>query len=80
LKIGDSKTLDDALSVFADFLVKGKIVETCSSTVRIGEDKYVFKVKGCLWAKQVYAEQTLGMLIVLVLSWQWLCTRSSKDK
>jgi hypothetical protein len=60
LKIGNSKTLEEALSAFADFLVKDKIVEACS-TERIGEDKYIFKVKGCMWAKKVHARYKMRL-------------------
>lgn len=53
LKLVSSKTLDEALQNFADFLIKAKVVGACSFE-KIGKDKYTFKVDNCIWAGHIH--------------------------
>lgn len=55
LKIGNSETFEEALMNFTDFLVKGKIVKACNFE-KIDEEKYIFKVEGCIWAGKVHKQ------------------------
>ena len=56
LKLGKSKTFEEAVSAFADFLVRSKIAKKC--TLEKGDiDKYVFRVEGCIWASKVHNRQ-----------------------
>ena len=53
LKLEKSKTFEEAVSVFTDFLVRSKIVDYCTlKTVNSG--KYVFRVEGCIWSGKVH--------------------------
>ncbi len=54
IAIVTSKTLEEALSHFADMLVRAKVVKACSFK-KITEDIYTFKVDGCIWAKRVHS-------------------------
>jgi len=54
LKLDKSKSFEDAVSIFADFLAKSKIVKSCTLE-KTGEDEYVFKVEGCIWAGKVHS-------------------------
>src|SRR3972149_2532278 len=53
LKLADSKTFEEAVSAFGDFLAKGKIVRNCYLE-KIEEDKYVFRVEGCIWSENIF--------------------------
>jgi hypothetical protein len=53
LKLVSSKTLDEALQNFADFLVKAKVVRACNFE-KTGEDRYIFKVEDCIWANHIH--------------------------
>jgi hypothetical protein len=52
-KLVNSKTLEEALQNFADFLVKAKVVRA-SSFEKMGDEKYIFRVEGCIWANHVH--------------------------
>jgi hypothetical protein len=56
LKLDKSKTFEEAVAAFADFLSRSKIVKSCVLD-KIEEDKYVFKVEGCFWAGKVHNRQ-----------------------
>ena len=56
LKLGNSKTFEEALTAFTDFLVRTKMVKECTLH-KIGEDNYVFKVEGCIWSGKVHTRQ-----------------------
>ena len=58
LKLADSKTFEEAVSAFGDFLAKGKIVRNCLLE-KIAEDKYVFRVEGCIWSGKVHTQVDL---------------------
>ena len=58
LKLADSKTLEEALTAFSGFLVRGKIVKACNFE-KIGEDQYVFKVEDCIFAPKVHSQVNL---------------------
>ena len=58
LKLADSKTFEEAVSAFGDFLAKGKIIRNCHLE-KIEEDKYVFRVEGCIWAGRVHKQVNL---------------------
>jgi len=58
LKLTDNKTFEEAVSVFADFLTKGKIVTTCQIE-KVEKDKYVFRVEGCIWSGKVHTQVNL---------------------
>jgi hypothetical protein len=53
LKLDKSKTFEEAVSAFTDFLVRSKIVKQCSLE-NVGEDEYVFRVEGCIWSSKVH--------------------------
>ena len=53
LKLVSSKTLEEALQNFADFLVKAKVAGACSFK-KAGDDKYAFKVNDCIWANHIH--------------------------
>lgn len=55
LKLVNSKNLETALTNWASFLVKAKVVGKANFT-KIGQDKYVFKVEDCIWAKHIHKE------------------------
>jgi hypothetical protein len=59
LKLADSKTFEEAVSAFADFLIKGGIIKTCEFE-KIEEDKYVFRVEGCIWSAKVHTQVNLS--------------------
>ena len=56
LKLDNSKTFEEALAAFADFLVRSKVVEKWALD-KIGEDNYVFRVEGCIWSGKVHTRQ-----------------------
>ena len=56
LNLDKSKTFEEAVSAFTDFLARTKIVEKCTLD-KVGEDKYAFRVKGCIWAGKVHTRQ-----------------------
>ena len=56
LKLDKSKTFEEAVAVFADFLARSKIVKVCVLD-KTEEDKYIFKVEGCIWASKVHNRQ-----------------------
>ena len=56
LKLDSSKTFEEALTAFTNFLVRSKIVQKCMLD-KIGEDNYVFRVEGCIWSGQVHTPQ-----------------------
>lgn len=56
LKLENSKTFEEAINAFTDFLSRSKIVKTCRLT-KLEEDKYAFKVEGCIWAGKVHDRQ-----------------------
>ncbi|MGD6810606.1 MAG: hypothetical protein ACQCN3_12990 [Candidatus Bathyarchaeia archaeon] len=58
LKLADNKTFEEAVAVFTDFLVKGKIVSSCKLE-NDGEDKYIFRVEGCIWSGKVHTQVNL---------------------
>ena len=53
LKLDKSKTFEEAVSAFTDFLVRSKIVKQCTLE-NVGEDEYVFRVEGCIWSGKVH--------------------------
>jgi len=56
LKLDNSKSFEEALSVFTDFLVRSKMVKNCTLE-KTDEEKYVFRVEGCIWAGKVHTRQ-----------------------
>jgi len=56
LKLDKSKTFEESLCAFTDFLVRTKIVNNCTLD-KIGEDKYAFRVEGCIWSGKVHNRQ-----------------------
>ena len=56
LKLDKSKTFEEAVFAFTDFLAKSKMVKQCTLDV-VGEDTYVFRVEGCIWAGKVHTRQ-----------------------
>jgi hypothetical protein len=56
LKLENSKTFEEALIAFTDFLTRTKMVKKCTLD-KIGEDNYVFKVEGCIWSGKVHTRQ-----------------------
>ena len=53
LKLKSSKTFEEAVASFTDFLARSKTVRQCSLE-NVGEDKYVFRVEGCIWSGKVH--------------------------
>jgi hypothetical protein len=56
LRLDRSKTFEEALSAFMDFLARSKVVKNCSLD-KIEDEKYVFRVEGCIWAGKVHTRQ-----------------------
>jgi hypothetical protein len=56
LKLEKSKTFEEAVSAFSDFLARSKIVKNCTLE-KVDEGKYVFRVEGCVWAGKVHTRQ-----------------------
>jgi len=56
VKLADSKSFEEAVSVFADFLARSKVVKSCVLD-KIEDDKYAFNVEGCVWAGKVHTRQ-----------------------
>jgi hypothetical protein len=56
VKLAESKSFEAAVTAFSDFLARSKIVKN-STLEKIDEDKYVFKVEGCVWAGKVHTRQ-----------------------
>ena len=56
LKLDDSKTFEEALSAFSDFLARRGIAKNCTLE-KVNEGKYVFRVEGCIWAGKVHNRQ-----------------------
>jgi hypothetical protein len=56
LKLEKSKTFEEAVFAFTDFLARSKIVKKCSLG-KVNEGKYVFKVEGCIWSGKVHTRQ-----------------------
>ena len=56
LKLDKSKTFEEAVSVFTGFLVRSKMVKNCSLE-KVSEDKYAFRVEGCIWSSKVHTRQ-----------------------
>ena len=56
LKLDNSKCFEEAVSVFTDFLVRSKMVKNCTLE-KTREEKYVFRVEGCIWAGKVHTRQ-----------------------
>jgi len=56
LKLDRSKTFEEAVSAFTDFLARSNLVKNCALE-KVGEDKYVFRVEGCIWAGKVHTRQ-----------------------
>jgi hypothetical protein len=56
IKLAESKSFEDAVSAFGDFLARSKMVKSCGLE-KIDDDKYVFKVEGCVWAGKVHTRQ-----------------------
>lgn len=56
LNLDKSKTFEEAVSAFTDFLARTKIVKKCTLD-KVGEDKYAFRVEGCIWAGKVHTRQ-----------------------
>lgn len=56
LRLDKSKTFEEAVSAFTDFLVRSKIVKNFNLE-KVDEDKYVFRVEGCIWSSKVHTRQ-----------------------
>jgi hypothetical protein len=56
LKLDKSKTFEEAVSAFTGFLVRSKMVKNCSLE-KASEDKYAFRVEGCIWSSKVHTRQ-----------------------
>jgi len=56
LKLGNSKSFEEAVSAFTDFLVRSKMVKNCTLE-KTSEETYVFRVEGCIWAGKVHTRQ-----------------------
>ena len=56
LKLEKSKTFEEAVFAFTDFLTRSKIVKKCSLG-KVNEGKYVFKAEGCIWSGKVHTHQ-----------------------
>jgi hypothetical protein len=56
LKLNRSKNFEEAVSAFADFLTRSKIVRQCTLE-SMEEDRYVFRVEGCIWSGKVHNRQ-----------------------
>lgn len=55
LKLVSSKNLEEALTNWANFLVKAKVVGN-ACFAKIDKDKYTFKVEECIWARHIHKE------------------------
>jgi len=56
LKLDNSKTFEEALTAFTDFLIRSKMAKKCTLD-KIGIDNYVFRVEGCCWSGKVHTRQ-----------------------
>ena len=56
IKLAESQSFEEAVAVFSDFLARSKVVKSCVLD-KIEDDKYVFKVVGCVWAGKVHDRQ-----------------------
>jgi hypothetical protein len=56
LKLDKSKTFEEAVSAFTGFLVRSKMVKNCGLE-KVSEDKYAFRVEGCIWSSKVHTRQ-----------------------
>ena len=53
IEIENSKTLEEAVIKFADFLKKGKIIKTLTLQ-ELDQDQYVLRVEGCIFAGKIH--------------------------
>lgn len=56
LKLDESKTFEEAVLAFTDFLKRSKIVKNCTLQ-KTGEGRYIFRVEGCIWSGKVHTRQ-----------------------
>jgi len=56
LKLEESKTFEEAVFAFTDFLARSKMVKNCRLE-KVKEGKYIFKVEGCIWSGKVHTRQ-----------------------
>jgi hypothetical protein len=76
LKLDKSKTFEEAVSAFTDFLVRSKIVKNFILE-KVDEDQYVFRVEGCIWAGKVHTRQVSFKDVTCPMHWWlWLCISS----
>jgi hypothetical protein len=54
LKLVNSKTLEEAMANFSQFLVNARVAKECGFK-KVG-DRYSFKVDGCIWARHIHNE------------------------
>ena len=55
LKLDKSKTFEEAVSAFTDFVVRSKIVKNCNLE-KVDEDKYAFRVEGA-WSSKSHTRE-----------------------
>jgi hypothetical protein len=56
LNLDKSRTFEEAVSAFTDFLTRTKMVKNCTID-KVDGDKYTFRVEGCIWASKVHTRQ-----------------------
>jgi hypothetical protein len=56
LNLCKDQTFEEAVSAFTDFLANSKIVKECTLE-KVGDDRYVFRVEGCIWAGKVHSRE-----------------------
>lgn len=49
------RTLGEAVASFSEMLLKGRVVEKISFE-KIGSEKYLLRIDGCVWAKRIHKE------------------------
>lgn len=76
LKLDKSKTFEEAVSAFTDFVVRSKMVKNCSLE-NVDEDKYAFRVEGAFGQAKVTQGKLASKMLHALMRWlRWLCIRS----
>ena len=56
LRLEESKTFEEAVFAFTNFLSRSNMVKNCNLK-KVNDFKYVFRVEGCIWSGKVHTRQ-----------------------
>ena len=68
LKLDKSKTFEEAVSAFTDFVVRSKIVKNCNLE-KVDEDKYAFRVEGAFGQAKVTQGKLASKMLHALMRW-----------